>query len=284
MKLGLVMEGGAMRGLFTAGVIDVFMERNILFDGAVGTSAGATFGCNIKSKQIGRPLRYNCNYCNDPRYGTIRSWIKTGDFFDKEFCYNELPYKLDIFDADAFRDNPMEFYVTATDVETGKAVYHKCYDGLIDDIEWIRASASVPIVSNIVKIDEYKLLDGGIADSVPLEFLETKGYEKNVVVLTQPDDYKKKPNKLLPLCKLIYKRYPKFINAFATRHDRYNANIDYVRKQENEGKAFVICPECKLPVKNAEKNIDNLKKAYDMGRKAAIEAIENRHLLEWISR
>ena len=125
MKTGLVMEGGSMRGMFTAGVIDVFMENGIEFDGAVGTSAGATFGCNYKSKQIGRSIRYNCRFCNDPRYGSFKSLMKTGDFFDADFCYKQIPEILDVFDIETFESNPMEFYVTATDVESGKAVYHK---------------------------------------------------------------------------------------------------------------------------------------------------------------
>jgi len=147
MKIGLVMEGGAMRGMFTAGVIDVFMENGITFDGAIGVSAGATFGCNIKSGQVGRALRYNCKYCNDSRYGSFKNFLKTGDAFDIEFCYHELVNKLDVWDSEAFAKNPMEFWCVAADVEAGEARYHKMTDGKEHDIEWIRASASVFLFS-----------------------------------------------------------------------------------------------------------------------------------------
>ena len=143
-KTGLVLEGGAMRGMFTCGVIDVLMENGIRFDGAAGISAGAVFGCNYKSRQIGRPVRYNKNYCKDPRYCSDRSLIKTGDLYGADFCYRELPDVLDPFDRETFKNDPMEFYIGATDVKTGKAVYHKCTDGGEDDLLWMRASASMP--------------------------------------------------------------------------------------------------------------------------------------------
>ena len=199
MKKGLILEGGAMRGMFTAGVIDVMMENRILFDGAVGVSAGAAFGCNYKSGQIGRVIRYNTKYCNDPRYCGIRSLIRTGNLYNTDFCYGEVPLKQDVFDFDAYKNNPMAFYVVCTDIETGKAVYRK-YDGMEDHgFDWIRASASMPLVSQIVEIDGQKLLDGGIADSIPVRFFERIGYDRNIVVLTQPADYQKKKNRLMPL-------------------------------------------------------------------------------------
>ena len=126
MKTGLVLEGGAMRGLFSAGVMDVLMEHQITFDGAIGVSAGAAFGCNYKSRQPGRVIRYNTMYAKDPRYCSLRSFLRTGDLFRADFCYHELPKKLDVFDAEAFQQNPMEFYVVCTDIQTGKAVYRKC--------------------------------------------------------------------------------------------------------------------------------------------------------------
>ena len=157
MKKGLVMEGGAMRGMFTAGVTDVFMENGIEFDGAIGVSAGAAFGCNYKSKQIGRAFQYNHDYCPDPRYGSLRSFLKTGNAYDADFCYGEIPNKLNIFDTETFQNNPMDFYVVCTDVETGYGVYHNCLTGDAKDVLWIRASASMPIISQIVEIDGHKL-------------------------------------------------------------------------------------------------------------------------------
>lgn len=173
IKKGLVMEGGAMRGMFTAGVIDVLLENNIVFDGAVGVSAGAVFGCNYKSKQIGRAIRYNKTYCNDPRYVSLRSFLQTGNLYNEQFAYHEVPEILDPFDSHTFASNPMEFYVVCTDMVTGNAVYHRCEHGTTEDIEWMRASSSMPLVSKVVKIDNLSLSDGGTADSIPIRFLES---------------------------------------------------------------------------------------------------------------
>ena len=179
-KFGIVMEGGGMRGLYTAGVIDVLMENDIYADSAVGVSAGAVFGCNYKSEQIGRVRRYNKKYCKDKRLASIRNWITTGDIYSKEFGYNELPWKLDIFDRGTYKENPMKFTVVCTDINTGKPVYHLCPTGEADDIEWYRASASMPLVSRIVKIDGLELLDGGISDSIPIKKFREMGYEKKL--------------------------------------------------------------------------------------------------------
>ena len=154
MKTALIMEGGAMRGMFTCGVMDVLMENGITFDGAAGISAGACFGCNFKSGQIGRPIRYNKEYCRDPRYCSFRSLILTGDLYNADFCYRELPEVLDPFDREAFAKNPMAFYVGATDVETGECVFHRCTDGSGEDMLWFRASASMPVVSRPVRIGD----------------------------------------------------------------------------------------------------------------------------------
>lgn len=282
MKTGLVMEGGSMRGMFTSGVIDVFMENGITFDGAIGVSAGATFGCNIKSKQIGRAYRYYMKYRNDYRFGSFKSLVKSGDFFDVDFCYHKVPEVLDVFDTDAFTKNPMEFYVVATDVLNGKALYHKCFDGKTEDIEWIRASASVPLVSRIVEIDGYKLLDGGIADSVPIKYFEEIGYDRNVIILTQAYDFVKKKNKMVPLSKIIYRKYPEYNKIFENRYIRYNETYDYIKEKEKTGELFVIRPPYKLPVSSAEKDEAKLKEAYEMGRKEALIAINERNLGEYL--
>lgn len=273
-RLGLVMEGGAMRGLFTCGVIDVFMEQGMEFDGAVGTSAGATFGCNIKSRQIGRALRYNKRFCRDKRYAGLSNLIRTGNLFDAEFCYHDIPYIYDIWDEKTFAENPMEFYTVSTDVETGKPVYYKCGDGGKEDIEWIRASASMPLLSRIVEIGGRKLLDGGIGDSVALKFMQKRGYGRNVVILTQPKGYEKKPNSMLPLFKVIYRRYPEFIKAVANRHIRYNEMVKYIEQQEALGRAFVIRPPEALNIGRMEKNPEKLQSVYDLGRETALKAAD----------
>ena len=265
MKKGLIMEGGAMRGLFTVGAIDVLMENNIEFDGAIGVSAGAAFGCNIKSKQIGRALRYNKQYCGDKRYCSLYSLITTGDMYGVDFCYRKLPDELDVFDSEAYNQNPLEFYVVASDIETGKAVYKKCDLAGEDLLQWIRASASMPLVSRIVEYDGYKLLDGGICDSIPVKYFESIGYDRNVVILTQPADYIKKKNELMPIIKLALKKYPKIVDAMARRHEIYNETTEYINKKEKSGDLFVIRPKSKLIVGKTEKNPDKLQAVYDIG-------------------
>ncbi len=273
MKRGLILEGGAMRGLFSAGVIDVLMENGIDFEGVIGVSAGAAFGCNYKSKQIGRVLRYNTRFVRDKRYCGFRVLLKTGDIYSTDFCYGEVPLKYDKFDFDTFEKNPMEFFVVATDLETGKAVYHR-YDGFSDHgFDWIRASASMPLVSRIVEIDSWKLLDGGIADSVPVKYFESIGYDRNLVVLTQPESYRKGKNRMMPLIRMKYKKYPKFIETAENRHKVYNETLDYIKEKESKGELLVIRPEKDLPVGKIEKDPEKLKAAYNMGREATLKRI-----------
>lgn len=268
MKRGLVLEGGAMRGMFTAGVTDVMMEHGITYDGLVGVSAGAVFGCNYKSKQIGRTIRYNLKYCKDPRYCSVRSLIKTGDLFGTQFCYRDIPNELDPFDLETYQNNPMEFYVVATDVTTGRPVYHECPTGGGEDLDWFRASASMPLAANIVEIDGLKLLDGGISDSIPLKFAETR-YEKNVVVLTQPMGFVKERNKALPVMRRVFKQNPRLIEVMARRHDNYNEATAYIREQERRGKVFVIRPEAPLDINRVEHDPEKIQRAYDHGRAVA---------------
>ena len=269
MKTGLVLEGGAMRGLFTAGVLDVLMENKITFDGVIGVSAGAAFGCNFKSGQIGRAVRYNVRFFRDRRYCGLGSLWKTGDIFNTDFCYGEVPLKLDPFDFDAYEKNPTDFYVVCTDVETGQALCHR-YTGREDHgFDWIRASASMPLVSRMVEIEGRKLLDGGIADSIPASCFESMGYTRNVVILTRPEGYRKKKNQALPLIRRKYRAYPRLVEAMEQRHLVYNAELDYVAQAQAEGRMFVIRPEKALSVRRIEKNPERLRAAYEEGRKTA---------------
>lgn len=275
MKTGLVLEGGAMRGLFSAGVMDVLMENNITFNGAVGVSAGACFGCNYKSEQNGRAIRYNLRFCKNKRYCSTRSLITTGDMFGAEFCYHTIPDKLDIFDGQAFEENPMEFFSVSTDIKTGKAVYHRMNKANYHEFEWLRASASMPLFSRIVEIDGRKMLDGGISDSIPLKFMESMGYEKNIVVLTQPRNYVKSPSKITPIIKAHYRKYPEFIKAFEKRPAMYNNELKFICQAESAGRAFVIAPPEKLPVGHIEHNQDKLLEVYRIGRNTARQHIDN---------
>ncbi|MCM1507680.1 MAG: patatin family protein [Ruminococcus flavefaciens] len=274
MKFGLVMEGGAMRGMFTAGVTDVFMEAGIEFDGAVGVSAGAAFGCNYKSNQPGRVIRYNSRFCNDKRFCSVWSLIRTGDIFGADFCYHEIPDKLDVFDRETFSRSPMEFYIVCTDAETGKPIYHRMAKADYTEMEWLRGSASMPLVSRVVEVGGRKLLDGGISDSIPLKFMEKSGYNKNIVILTQPRDYVKKPSSMAKNFKFMLRKYPNLINAMNNRHKMYNAELNYIRKSEQTGKAFVVAPPEKLPVGHIEHNPDVLREVYRIGRNTANECLD----------
>ncbi len=275
MKKGLIMEGGAMRGMYTAGVTDVFMENGITFDGAIGVSAGAVFGCNYKSNQPGRVIRYNKKYCNDKRYASFRSLVTTGNLYNVEFAYELLPTKLDPFDEETYENSPMEFYVVATDVVTGKPVYHKCDTGKGKDVDWMRASASMPLASKLVEIDGFKLSDGGTADSIPIKYFEGLGYDRNVIILTQPKGFVKTKNKFLPIIRRVFKKYPEFIAALEKRHDKYNETIAYIEKREKEGNTFVIRPSEALNIGAREKDESELERVYQIGRADALKIVDN---------
>ncbi len=274
MKKGLVLEGGAMRGLFTAGIIDVMMEAGVEPDGLIGVSAGAAFGCNYKSHQPGRTIRYNTRFAKDPRYSGLRSLIKTGDYFNAEFDYHIVPKQYDIFDVEAFERNPMTFIVVCTDVLTGEAVYHKMDRVTFDELEWLRASASMPLASKVVEVGGRKLLDGGVADSIPLEYFEHIGYDRNVVILTRSDGYVKEHNRLMPLIRIVFRKYPKMIEAMDRRHLMYNQELEYVRQAEREGRCLVIRPDEKLPIGHISHDPEEMHRVYEIGRRKGEEMIE----------
>ena len=273
MKKGLILEGGAMRGMFSSGVLDVFLENGIEFDGAIGVSAGATFGCNFKSRQIGRAIRYNKRFSHDWRYCSMRSLIFTGDLYGADFCYNKLPNELDIFDVETYRKNPMEFYCVASDCVTGEPVYKKLETCDANDLTWMRASASMPLASSVVEVDGYKLLDGGMTDSIPLKYFESQGYNRNVVILTQPREFQKKPASLMGLMRIMLRKYPKLVDAMSRRHEVYNEETDYAFAKADRGEVFVICPKESLGISRTEKDPDELQRVYDEGRRTALELL-----------
>ena len=274
MKTGLIMEGGAMRGMFTAGVLDVLMENGLVTDGAIGVSAGAVFGCNYKSHQIGRVIRYNTEYCNDKRYASFKNLVKTGNLYSEQFCYHEVPEKLDPFNEAAFAASPMDFFVVCTDVKTGEPIYHKCRKGDAEDVLWMEASASMPLAAKIVKIGHYGLLDGGVADSIPVRFFESIGYKRNLIILTQPKGYIKKKNKFLPAIRAKYFRYPAFVEAVADRHERYNETLSYISMLEQAGKDYVIRPPIPLEIGAMGRDPAQLRRGYETGRAVAQIQVE----------
>lgn len=265
-KVGLVLEGGAMRGMFTAGVLDTFMDENIKIDGIIGVSAGALFGVNYFSKQKGRVLRYSKKYCRNPRYMGILSFLFTGNIVNKNFAYYDVPNKFDVFDDKEFVKNNTGYYIVVTNLETGKAEYIKI-DNCTDNLEYLRASSSMPLVSKLVEIGDKKYLDGAIADSIPVHKLKKLGYDKIIVVLTRPLDYKKRPfpNQVLKIINRKFKRYPKFIKALENRYKMYNETIKDIIKMENSQEIFVIRPSETINVKHIEKDKNKLQKAYELG-------------------
>ena len=274
MKKGLVLEGGAMRGLFTAGIIDVMMEAGVEPDGLIGVSAGAAFGCNYKSRQPGRAIRYNTRFAKDARYSGLKSLLTTGDYFNAQFGYHIVPYQYDLFDVAAFEQNPMEFMVVCTDVLTGQAVYHKMDRVDYDELEWLRASASMPLASKVVEVAGHKLLDGGVADSIPLAYFESIGYDRNVVILTQPEGYVKHRTKLMPLMRIGLRRYPEMIQAMDRRYLMYNRELEFVRQAEHEGRCLVIRPDEKLPIGHISHDPEEMKRVYQIGREMGDRYIE----------
>ena len=278
MKIGLLLEGGAMRGIYTAGVLDVFMEKKIEFDGIIGVSAGALFGINYKSKQIGRVLRYNKKYIKNKNYMGYYSYIKTGNVMNKDFCFNKLINELDPVDFDTFKNSKEEFWAVVTNIETGRPEYIKI-DDLKNErqVEYLRASGSMPFVSKPIEIDGHKYLDGGISDSIPIEKILEMGYDKIVVVLTRPINYRKKKKRNL-YTELYYKKYPNLVKVIKERYLKYNAQLEKVKQLEDEKRIFVLRPSRKIDIKRLEKDLDKIQEMYDLGKSdilANLEALNN---------
>ena len=275
-KVGLVLEGGAMRGMYTAGVLDILMDNNINIDGIVGTSAGALFGVNYFSKQRGRVIRYSKRFCKDVRYISKLSLLLTGNIVNKNFAYYKVTKKYDIFDSETFKKNNKDYYVTITNIKTGLPEYKKIEDP-IKDMEYLRASSAIPLVTKNISINDKLYLDGGISDAIPIKKCIDLGYDKIIVILTQPMEYKKtelSKNKI-NIIKRKYKKYPKLINTMIDRHNNYNETIEYIKMLEKNKKIFVIRPSKKIDINIIERNKDKLQSVYDLGKKDALKTVRN---------
>ena len=270
-----VLEGGGMRGLFTAGVLDVWMKAGVAFDGIVGVSAGACFGCNYKSAQPGRVIRYNKRFARDARYCSWTSLLRTGDLFGADFCYRELPETLDPFDKAAFERSPMEFHVVVTDVRTAEPVYRRIDRIDADAFEWIRASASMPIVSRPVAVGGGLYLDGGLSDGLPLAYFESRGFTRNVVVTTRPRGYRKFPSRRLVLLKPFLRRHPAVYEALVRRPEWYNRELDYIDRRVKEGAAVLVAPPESLPISRVCHDPAAMQRVYDIGRAEGERRIED---------
>ena len=265
MKVCLVLEGGAMRGLYTAGILDALVDTDIKIDCIIGVSAGALFGVNYKSKQKGRVLRYNTKYANDKRYMGLHSLITTGNLVNTEFAYHELPTKLDIFDEEEYSKSKTDFYAVITNINTGKAEYKKIINATIQ-VDELRASGSMPYVSQPVKINDNYYLDGALSDSIPVLKAKEMGYDKVIVVLTRPKEYRKKKRSPL-LAKLFYKKYPNLIEAINTRYKQYNDTLDIIEELEDKKDIYVFRPSTDLKIKRVEKDKSKLEAMYNLGLK-----------------
>lgn len=272
MKTGLVLEGGAHRAIYTAGVLDVFLENGITFDGVVGVSAGAIHGGSYVAGQKGRNIGYTLKYANDKRYMSFYSLITTGDLVGKKFCYEDLPDKLVPFDYEAFKKNKTKFYVTCSNLESGVADIIEVKD-MKKQMDALRASASMPLVSQIVEINGKKYLDGGIADSIPLRKFQKMGYKKCVVVETRPESYKKTPDSLAWLAKIFYRKYPNFAKAMYLRHNHYNAELFDIEAAANRGEIFLLRPSKVMQISRMEKDNSKIEAMYNLGRSDAQKAL-----------
>jgi len=281
-KVGLVLEGGAMRGMYTAGVLDTFMDNNIKIDGIVGVSAGALFGVNYFSKQKGRVIRYSKKYCRDLRYMSLPSLIFTGNIVNKHFAFYKVSQKLDIFDNETYVKNKKEFYAVVTNIENGKAEYLKI-DNCIEQLEALRASSAMPMASKVVEINNKKYLDGGISDSIPIDKCLELGYDKIIVVLTRPLNYRKKPlsEKVVKTLKRKFRNYPNLVDTMEKRHKTYNEVVEKIIDLENKKEIFVIRPTEDINVNIIERSKDKLQKVYDLGVQDCKKQLE--HLKKYLN-
>ena len=281
MKVGLVLEGGGMRALFTAGVLDALLDvKELDVDGIVGVSAGALFGANYVSGQKERAIRYNKKYARDKRYMGFHSWITTGNAVNKEFAFYELPFKLDVFDQEKFKESKIDFYVVMTNVENGKSEYVLIKD-IFEQMEYLRATSALPFASKIIEINGKKYLDGGISDSIPIDYCEGLGYDKIILVLTRPKNTHKE-DKLNFLYKLVYRKYPNLVERLINMGKDYEVVLKKIKDLENENKIFVIRPPKVLKIGRLEKNEDKIQNVYDIGLNTGIKEIDN--LLNYLNK
>lgn len=279
--LGLVLEGGGMRGLYTSGVLDFFMDKDLYFPYVIGVSMGACNGASYISRQKGRNKRININYINDPRYLSFRNLIRKKGLFGIDFAYDEIPNKLEIFDNKTFSEAKEKFIIGTTDCNSGEPVYFEKDDCIDSILDIIRASSSLPFLAPIVKHNGLDLLDGGVIDPVPIKKSIEDGNNKNVIILTRNKGYVKKPFKMKLLAKVVYPKYRGLIEAMINRYRIYNETIKYIEELEKEEKVFVIRPDVSLEVKRIEKDKKKLLNLYNQGYEEAKQSYDK--LKNWIS-
>ncbi|MGE5628025.1 MAG: patatin-like phospholipase family protein [Solirubrobacterales bacterium] len=273
-NVGLVLEGGGMRGLYTCGILEYFMEKNLYFKYIIGVSAGACNAVSYISKQRGRNLKINIDYCNNWRYMSIRNFLFKGSYIGMDFLFDEIPNKQVKFDYDTFYNSDCNLLVGVTDCKTGEALYFNKED-CNDKFEALRATSSLPIICPIVKYKGYELLDGGISDSIPIVKSIKDGNKKNIIVLTRDKEYRKKPIEFKNLIKFKYRKYPRLSEALVNRYKVYNDTLDYIEELEAKGEVLVIRPSSKITIGRLDRNPDNLKELFSKGYRDAELYYEN---------
>lgn len=280
-KTGLVLEGGGMRGIFTAGVLDLFLENNVIVDNCVAVSAGACLGASYMSKQYKRVFNAIADHINKKEYASFYNLITTGDFFDVDYSYRRVVEEFNPFDNEEYIKNPTIFQTVITNVKTGKAEYPHIRDA-VKELIYIRASASLPFLSRMVEINGEKYLDGGVSDPIPLKKAIENGNKKIILILTRDKKYRKKQSKLSKISLILYKKYPKFVELMNTRYERYNETLEYIYELEKKGEVFIIQPESSLDLGRIEKNRKKLEIVYQMGYEKAKEEYKN--LIEYLKK
>lgn len=277
---GLVLEGGGMKGLYTAGVLEFFMEQNLYFPYVIGVSAGACMAATYLSRQKGRNKKVNTELVSDPRYISFRNFLRKRELFGMDFLFDEVPNKLVPFDFQTFQDGAEQFVIGTTDCETGEAIYYNKYEHGDDILKIIRASSSVPFIAPVVEYDNKRLLDGGITDPIPIQKAQADGYLKNVVIMTKPAGYKKEPSKLAFIAKWLYRHYPNVADRLTQHSEIYNNTISHLYSEEQKENFFVIQPSVQLPVSGLERNSERLVHLYELGYNDAKNQFKQ--LQEWL--
>lgn len=279
---GLVLEGGGMRGVFTAGVLEYFLEQHLFFPYIIAVSAGACNAASYISRQTGRNRKVNIDYINHPEYISYKKLIKERQLFGMDFIFNEIPTKLVPFDFDAFNQASEHFIVGTTDCITGDPVYLTREEYKEDILTAIRASSSLPFVAPIIEFANRKLLDGGLSDPIPIRKAQDDNNSKNVIVLTQVKGYRKTKPKMDWFVKRGFRDYPQIVKAILTRYTVYNETLDYIEEQEDKGNVFVFRPKFLHGVGRVERNPVKLAALYEEGYHDAKQRFEE--LQNWLQK
>ncbi len=268
-KIGLVLEGGGFRGLYSAGILHHFLSIGIEFPYTVAVSMGASNATNYLAKQTKRNLEVPYTFVTDNRYISYKRLLTKGELFGMDFIFNDVPYDLIPFDFETFAQAKQKLIYVTTDCETGKP-YYIPNNNSEESFKALEASTSLPFASKMVKLNNKLLLDGGISDPIPIEKALADGCEKVVVILTQPKVYRKDEMKAKAFVKMRYKKFPFLANAILNRHNVYNNQLNLIEKLESEGKVFVYRPHSALPISRTERNKEKLKEAFNIGYKQSL--------------